>query len=266
LTIFSMRATPVAEASLGRKEPGEKGVQPLVRGGMVARLAQGRADMARVMAFRRAAFPRTLGVEEDTQDALSAHLVVEGAGGLLAYFRVMLFGWGGGLEQGYVARFYDVAPLSGYARPIAEMGRFCLAPGGVHPDVLRLAWGAMTRIVDEGQAGLLVGCTSFRGADWSLHRAGLALLAERHLGPLAHRPGRKAPEVVEFPAFVGPVSDQRAALAALPPLLRTYLSMGGWVGDHAVVDRELDTLHVFTCVEVDKVPTARAASLRAVAG
>jgi L-ornithine Nalpha-acyltransferase len=33
-----------------------------------------------------------------------------------------------------------------------------------------------------------------------------------------------------------------------------------------VVDRELDTLHVFTCVEVERVPRARVTSLRAVAG
>ena len=218
------------------------------------------------MAFRRAAFPRTSGEEEDAQDALSAHVMVEGEGALLGYFRVMLFGWGAGLAQGYAARFYDLDPLSGYARPIAEMGRFCVAPGGGHPDVLRLAWGAMTRLVDEGQAGLLVGCSSFRGADWTLHRAALALLAEGHLGPPDHRPGRKAAEGVDFPALAGPVTDRRAALAGLPPLLRTYLGMGGWVSDHAVVDRELDTLHVFTCVEVDRIPAARAASLRALAG
>lgn len=234
---------------------------------MVARLADGPADMTRVMAFRRAAFPRQTGDEEDAQDALSAHVMVEAADGrLLGYFRVMLFGWGAGLEQGYAARFYDVSPLAGYALPIAELGRFCLAPGGVHPDVLRLAWGAMTRIVEGGQAGLLVGCTSFRGAEWTAHRAGLALLAAGHLGPVEHRPGRKAAEVVDFPALAGPVVDRRASLAGLPPLLRTYLGMGGWVSDHAVVDRELDTLHVFTCVEVDKVPPARVASLRAVAG
>lgn len=241
-------------------------MQPIERGGMQARLAEGSADMARVMAFRRAAFPRSHGAEEDAQDALSAHVLVEGNAGLLAYFRVMLFGWGAGLAQGYAARFYDMAPLAGYARPIAEMGRFCLAPGGVHPDVLRLAWGAMTRLVDGGQAGLIVGCTSFRGADWSRHQQGLALLAEGYIGPAEHLPGRKAPEVVEFPALAGPVTDRRTAIAALPPLLRTYLGMGGWVSDHAVVDRELDTLHVFTCVEVDRVPTARAASLRYVAG
>lgn len=233
---------------------------------MVARLAHGRADMAQVLALRRAAFPRRAGGEEDAQDALSAHVMVEAEGRLLAYFRVMLFGWGAGLAQGYAARFYDVGPLAGYARPIAEMGRFCVAPDGVHPDVLRLAWGAMTRLVDEGQAGLLVGCTSFRGAGWEAHRRGLALLAAEFLGPPDHRPGRKAPEIVDFPALAGPATDRRAGLAALPPLLRTYLGMGGWVSDHAVVDRDLDTLHVFTCVEVDKVPAARAASLRAVAG
>ena len=234
----------------------------------MARLAQGPADMARVMDFRRAAFPRSHGVEEDAQDALSAHVIVEAAAGgaLLAYFRLMLFGWGAGLEQGYAARFYDVAPLARYARPIAEVGRFCVAAGGVHPDVLRLAWGAMTRLVDEGQAGLLVGCTSFRGADWTWHRAGLALLAAGHIGPAEHLPGRKAAEVVDYPALVGPVTDRRTALAALPPLLRTYLGMGGWVSDHAVVDRELDTLHVFTCVEVDRIPPARVASLRSIAG
>ena len=237
-----------------------------MKGGLVARLARGPADLDRVLAFRRAAFPRADGsAEEDAQDALSAHVMVEGEGRLMACYRVMLFGWGAGLAQGYAARFYDVAPLAGYALPIAEMGRFCLAPGGVHPDVLRLAWGAMTRLVDAGQAGLMVGCSSFRGADWRVHRAGLALLAAGHVGPAEHLPGRRAAEVVDYPALAGPVADRRAALAALPPLLRSYLAMGGWVGDHAVVDRQLDTLHVFTCVEVAKVPPARAASLRAVA-
>lgn len=242
-------------------------MEPIRKGKLIARLARGEADRGRVLAFRRAAFPRRSGPEEDRQDELSTHVIVEGPEGMLGYFRVMLFGWGAGLAQGYAARFYDVGPLSGYARPIAEMGRFCVAPGGVHPDVLRLAWGAMTRIVDEGQAGLLVGCSSFRGAGWEAHRAGLALLAAEFVGPVEHLPGRKAEvERVDYPRLAGPVTDRRTALAGLPPLLRTYLGMGGWVSDHAVADRELDTLHVFTCVEVDRVPPARAASLRAVAG
>ena len=49
----------------------------------------------------------------------------------------------------------------------------------------------------------------------------------------------------------------------MPPLLRSYLTMGGWVSDHAVVDRDLNTLHVFTGLEIASIPAARAKALRA---
>ena len=52
----------------------------------------------------------------------------------------------------------------------------------------------------------------------------------------------------------------------MPPLLRTYLMMGGWVSDHAVIDRQMGTLHVFTGVEIRAIPAARQRLLRALAG
>ena len=52
----------------------------------------------------------------------------------------------------------------------------------------------------------------------------------------------------------------------MPPLLRTYLAMGGWVGRHAVLDRGLGTIHVLTAVETARIPPARARALRALAG
>ena len=52
----------------------------------------------------------------------------------------------------------------------------------------------------------------------------------------------------------------------MPPLLKTYLMMGGWVSDHAVVDPDLNTMHVFTGVEIKSIPPARKKLLRAVAG
>ena len=55
-------------------------------------------------------------------------------------------------------------------------------------------------------------------------------------------------------------------MLTMPPLLRTYLMMGGWVSDHAVVDTDLNTLHVFTGLEIAAVPPSRARLLRAVAG
>jgi putative hemolysin len=51
----------------------------------------------------------------------------------------------------------------------------------------------------------------------------------------------------------------------MPPLLKTYLSMGGWVSNHAVVDYEMNTMHVFTGLEVKNIPAARKRLLRVIA-
>ena len=53
------------------------------------------------------------------------------------------------------------------------------------------------------------------------------------------------------------------AMRAMPPLLKIYLIMGGWVSDHAVVDSHMNTLHVFTGVEIGMIPPERKRLLRA---
>ena len=49
----------------------------------------------------------------------------------------------------------------------------------------------------------------------------------------------------------------------MPPLLRSYLLMGGRVSDHAVVDHAMNTLHVFTGLEISAIPESRKKLLRA---
>ena len=51
--------------------------------------------------------------------------------------------------------------------------------------------------------------------------------------------------------------DKKKALSNMPPLLKTYLSMGAWVSDHAVVDFNMKTLHLFTGMEISKIPKRR---------
>jgi len=58
----------------------------------------------------------------------------------------------------------------------------------------------------------------------------------------------------------------KLAMRRMPPLLRSYLLLGGWVSDHAVIDRDLNTLHVFTGVEISRVPAARRRLMRPAAG
>jgi putative hemolysin len=128
---------------------------------------------------------------------------------------------------------------------------------------LRLIWAGVARLALASGAGRLLGCTSFPGTKPPPAPA-LALLAARHLGPKALRPGHKAPETLPLPA---PDAADPQATAHLPPLLRSYLAFGAWVGDHLVIDRDLGTCHIFTCLEITALPEARKrALLRLAAG
>jgi putative hemolysin len=172
---------------------------------------------------------------------------------------------GARIEDSYSAQFYDLGALHGCDGPIVEMGRFCTAPGARNPDVLRSAWGAVTGFVDREGVQMLFGCSSFQGTDATAYRDTFAWLQARHLAPPHLRPRAKSPEVHTLSDMPGG-PDARRALSTLPSLLRTYLIMGGWVSDHAVVDRRMNTLHVFTGLEIAAIPPARQRLLRAMAG
>lgn len=240
----------------------------LSKGHLVARRAKGPADIARAQELRHLSFLAARGLcrpggrDVDGFDEHCQHILIENAEGcLLACFRLLPLP-AARIAESYSAQFYDLAALAALPDPVLELGRFCVAPGGADPDVLRLAWAAITAEVDARGAALLFGCTSFAGADPALHAPALAHLARAHAAP-AHLAPRRKGQAVDLPDTA---ADPRTALAAMPPLLRTYLAMGGWVSDHAVIDRDLDTLHVFTAVEVARIPPARARALRALAG
>jgi len=218
---------------------------PLFKGRYQARLAAGAADLRACRRLRHLCFFGGTGLDADPFDDICRHLMVEDQAGRLG--------------QGYAARYYDLSGLATVASPMMEIGRFCVAPDVLDGDVLRITWGALTQIVDDENIAMLFGCTSFAGTDPAPYGAVFARLAARHQGPDHLRPAMRAPEVLRFADL------EPGGTHPMPPLLRTYLAMGGWVGDHLVVDRLMKTLHVFTCLEVDAVPPARAKALRALA-
>ncbi|OYU39094.1 MAG: ornithine-acyl-ACP acyltransferase [Pseudorhodobacter sp. PARRP1] len=244
----------------------------LTRGRYVARLAETQHDLTAAQALRHRSFLARRGMaaqegrDSDAFDAMCRHVLIaeRASGALVCCYRLLAFRAGQSLSGSYAAQVYDLRALDGFAGAKLELGRFCLDPAWHDPDILRLAWGAMAQIVDAEAIGLLFGCSSFEGADWAPHTPALALL-RNHLAPAPWMPARKAAEVFDFARHLRdtPV-DLRLAMQTLPPLLRTYLAMAGWVSDHAVLDHALDTLHVFTAVEIAKIPPARARALRAV--
>ena len=240
----------------------------LRRGRLRAREAQGERDLAACLALRATSFRGDAAAsDEDGFDPACRHVMVEdaGSGDLVCTFRLMPLARGAEIGRSYSAQFYDLAALGAFEAPVAEMGRFCMRPGVADPDVMRVAWGALARLVDEGGVGLLFGCSSFRGTEPDTYGDAFALLKARHLAPPRWRPLVKAREVVRFAARLRRKPDLRRAAAAMPPLLRSYLGLGGWVSDHAVIDRDLGTMHVFTGLEIARIPPARARLLRQVA-
>lgn len=248
--------------------PGREGriVIAVERGRYRARLAEGPLDMDQVLALRRAVFRGGLVPDDDAFDAACQHLMIEELSGGLVGTARMLTVTGAGINQTYSAQFYDLAPLTDYPGPMLELGRFALDPVWHDPHILRLAWAALARVVIAQGTSLLFGCSSFRGAAPEAHLNALALLAERHLGPPLWRPGVKGPSFAFARVLAGHPVATETALEEMPPLLRSYLQLGGWVSDHAVADADLDTLHVFTAVEVARIPNARLRALMALAG
>lgn len=242
----------------------------ITRGRYTARFARGDSDVTAAQHLRALTF-RGDGesLDEDEFDSLCKHVLVEETetGKLVCTFRLLPLKNGSEIEKSYSAQFYELSNLHGFKGMIVEMGRFCIDPEYNDPDILRIAWAAMTNYVDDNDVELLFGCSSFSGTEEEVYTDAFALLKERHLAPDRWLPRVKAPRVFQFASKLKlKKPDLKLAQRRMPPLLRTYLVMGGWVSDHAVVDNDLNTLHVFTGLEIKGIPDNRKRLLRATAG
>ena len=245
-------------------------IEPLIETGRYrVRLAVGDGGVARALALRARLFRRDPGAADaDPFDPLCRHLLVEdiASGELVCTCRLFNLADGSRIGESYSAQYYDLAPLQGFPGPMLEIGRFCIASEARDADVLRLAWAAIARIVEAQHVELLFGCSSFHGTDEAEFLDAFALLRDHYIAPRRWLPRVKAPDVYRFARALRRRPDVTRALKAMPPLLRSYLAMGGWVSDHAVRDRDLGTLHVFTGLEVGRVPATRRRALGALAG
>lgn len=220
-------------------------------------------DIQSAQALRALAFELKTPLDSDVFDTRQRHVLVRerGGGRLVCCFRIGVFE-GPEITGSYAAQYYGLDRLAGFDGKMMELGRFCVHPDAADPDIVRIAWAALTRFVDSQGIRLLFGCTSFKGTDPRAFLGTFAVLAQCHLAPPAWHPAEGAGEVVRFADHVSEGIDRKTALQQMPALLRTYLLMGGWVSDHAVVDRQMNTLHVFTGLEIDAIPENRKRLLR----
>ena len=110
---------------------------------------------------------------------------------------------------------------------------------------------------------LMFGCASLPGTDPDEIAAELSYLYYHHLAPPALRPRALPGRYVDMRRLTQGAFDARRTLIGLPPLMKGYLRLGGFVGDGAVIDAQFNTVDVAIVVKTDLVTDKYYPPLRA---
>ena len=226
-----------------------------------ARYASSQIDVLAAQSLRYQCFNLSNKDELDVDDfdALCQHVLIENleTEKLICCYRILKFDSGKNISSSYSSQFYDLKVIENFTEPMIEVGRFCIDPEVNDPSVVLTAWAALAQIVDHNQTEFLFGCSSFEGIEKEKYFDSFALLRDRYMAPDHWRPKIKAAQVFCYSKDLIYKVNKKKALLNMPPLLKTYLSMGAWVSDHAVVDLNMKTLHLFTGMEISKIPKSR---------
>jgi len=140
---------------------------------------------------------------------------------------------------GYTGREFDTRRLHATGRPIVEVGRTCLHPAyrGSAAGLI-LFRGVAARLAQRG-TGYLVGTASLPGADPVAHLGVLRALRAAALAPPDLCPVAFGPQAL---VVAGPPPPE--GMRAVPPLIKSYLRAGAWIGDGGWIDG------AFGCVDI----------------
>ncbi len=137
---------------------------------------------------------------------------------------------------------------------IMELGRSCILPAYRHQRTVELMWHGIWSCALASRTRAMIGCASFQGVDPTRHAAPLRLLAEIAAAPHEWRvAARSDMESVELTDLAAADLDRKAAMRALPPLVRGYLRLGAVVSGHAVIDRRFGTTDVLIILPVERI-------------
>jgi putative hemolysin len=148
---------------------------------------------------------------------------------------------------------YDIRPLLDLPGEILELGRSCVDAAYRTRLTMNLLWQTIAAYVFHHDVEVMFGCASLSGTDAAAHAKALSYLYHYHLAPPAFRPKALPERYIDMRGVAREQLDPKAALAALPPLVKGYLRLGGFVGDGAVIDRDFNTTDVSIVVKTDLI-------------
>lgn len=148
----------------------------------------------------------------------------------------------------YTASEFDIAKIEALPGEILELGRSCVAREHRNRPTMQLMWLGISTYVLHYDIGIMFGCASLAGTDVNAVAQQLSYLHHFHLAPKSFRPRALPGRYIDMNLMAKDDIDPRRALVALPPLIKGYLRLGGFVGDGAVIDEQFNTIDV--CIQV----------------
>ncbi|MHA1151292.1 MAG: GNAT family N-acetyltransferase [Alphaproteobacteria bacterium] len=234
------------------------------------RLAETEEEVAAAQALRYRVFYEEMSAKATAEmvaakrdfDAFDAHcdhmVVFDGARGtgpeaVIGTYRLMRREAAKRCGRFYTAGEYDIANLVTYPGELLELGRSCIEADHRNGATIQILWRGIAEYVLSYDVGLMFGCASLPGVEPETLAVPLSYLYHHHLAPSALRaralPERRVAMNVIPPGDISP----RRALHMLPPLIKGYLRLGGFVGEGAVVDHDFGTTDVCVVVKTDWV-------------
>jgi putative hemolysin len=257
------------EQPLGQAAPSVSRIVDLRTGHLEVRLAESVGEIDAAQALRYRVFYEEMGAlpndrmarlrrDFDDFDEVCDHLLVvdhskTGREAVVATYRLIRREHAQRLGRFYSASEYDISTVLSWPGEVLELGRSCVDQGYRTRAAMQLLWRGIAAYVFHHDIELMFGCASLPGTDPDALALPLSYLHYHHLAPPALRP--RALDALHVPMRRLPAQavEPGKALAELPPLIKGYLRLGGFVGDGAVIDRQFNTTDVSIVVKTDLV-------------
>ncbi|MBX9934818.1 MAG: GNAT family N-acetyltransferase [Methylobacterium sp.] len=155
----------------------------------------------------------------------------------------------------YTAGEYDIAPLlaANPGKRFLELGRSCVLKPYRTKRTVELLWAGIWAYVQHHRIDAMLGCASLEGTDPDRLALQLSFLHHHARAPEAWCARALAKRYVAMDRLGREAVDPKAALQALPPLIKGYLRVGATFGDGAVVDHQFGTTDVFVVLPVSAI-------------
>jgi len=244
--------------------------EELRSGNLGLRLAESPAEVDAAQALRFRVFYEEMGAHADAAfaaakrdidefDAVADHLLVldhdlgNGPEAVVGTYRLIRRAGAAKLGRFYSESEYDVSMLVGFPGEVMELGRSCVAAPYRTRGTLQLLWRGIAAYVFRHRIELMFGCASLPGTDLDVLAPQLSYLHANHLAPPALRARALPQRFVSMDRMPIEQIDVKQALIDLPPLVKGYLRLGGFVGEGAVIDEQFNTTDVCVVVKTDQV-------------